>query len=72
MTQKAIDFKFVLPAASAIAFATMVSVAVFYLAGRYFVTTKPDEDRRTVTAGHRSVDRPNADGRLWRVHVLLR
>jgi hypothetical protein len=72
MTQKAINFKLLVPAVSAGAIGIVVSVSIVYLKDRYPVPVNQADPYGVVAASHRSTEIPNADGRLWRIHVLLR
>jgi hypothetical protein len=72
MTQKAIHSKFLVPTVSAIAFGIMVLIGVVYLAGKYPQPNNQAQASRSATASPGSAAPPNSDGRLWRVHVLLR
>jgi len=71
MTQKAINFKFVLPTASAVAFAIIVLIGVVYLNDKYPLPVGQAGSRQPVADSLRSAE-PNAEKRLWRIHVLLR
>jgi len=72
MTQKAINFKFVLPTVSAIAFAIIISIGVIYLKDKYPLPVGQAGSHQPAANGQRSAELPNAERRLWRMHVLLR
>lgn len=72
MTQKAINFKLVIPTVSAIAFGTIVLIGVVYLKDRYPLPIDRAEASQSVAGNRRSAELPGSDGRLWRIHVLLR
>ena len=70
MTQKAIDLKFVVPEVLAVAFGIIILIGIVYFTTKYPVAAPRAEANHA--AAHGSAELQNLDGRLWRVHLLLR
>jgi hypothetical protein len=65
MTQNVITSKSVVP--RVLVFGIIISIGVVYLKNRY-----PVPIYQAVAGSRESAELPNADLRLWRVHLLLR
>jgi hypothetical protein len=72
MTQKAITLRFVIPEALAVAFGIIILIGIVYFTYKYPGPIDQADASHFITAGRGSAELPNTDGRLWRVHVLLR
>jgi hypothetical protein len=66
MTHKAITLKFVVPTALAVAFAITIDAVI------YLVPIDQAEANHSVADSRGIAESPNPDGRLSRVHLLLR
>jgi hypothetical protein len=65
MTQNVITSKFVVP--TVLVFGIIISIGLVYLKNRY-----PVPINQAAAGSRQSAELPNADVRLWRVHLLLR
>ena len=72
MTQKAITLRFVVPEVLAVAFGITISIGVVYLRDKYPVRVVQAETNHSVARERGSAELPNPDGRLSRVHLLMR
>jgi hypothetical protein len=72
MTQRAITLKFVVPEVLAVAFGIIILIGIVYFTHKYPVRIDQADASHFVAGGRESAELPSPDGRLWRVHVLLR
>jgi hypothetical protein len=68
MTHKLITLNFVIPTVLAIVLGILLAFGTFYL-GHYSPVDQAEANQSV--AGSRGIDKPNPDGRLSRVHLLL-
>jgi hypothetical protein len=70
MIQKAITLK--VPTVLAVAFGTTISIGLVYMTSKYLVPVDQAKAHRTIASSSGSAGLPIPDGRLSRVHLLLR
>jgi hypothetical protein len=72
MTNKVITIEFVIPTLLAVVLAIVLSIGAVYFTDMHLVPVDQTETNYSVAGGHGFVEFPNPDGRLSRVHLLLR
>jgi hypothetical protein len=72
MTNKVITIEFIVPTLFAVVLGIVLSIGAVYLTGKYLVPIDQTEANHSVAGSRGFVELPNPDGRLSRVHLLLR
>ena len=72
MTNKVITIEFIVPTLLAIALGIVLSIGAVYLTDKHLLPIDQPEANRSVADSRGFVELPNPDGRLSRVHLLLR
>jgi hypothetical protein len=72
MTNKVITIEFILPTLLAIVLGIVLSIGAVYLMDKHLIPVDQTEANYSVAGSRGFVELPNPDGRLSRVHLLLR
>jgi hypothetical protein len=72
MTNKVITIEFIVPTLLAIVLGMVLSIGAVYLTDKHLVPIDQTEANHSVAGSGGFVELPNPDGRLSRVHLLLR
>jgi hypothetical protein len=72
MTNKVITIEFIVPTLLAIVLGIVLSTGAVYLTDKHLVPIDQTEANYSVAGSRGFVELPNPDGRLSRVHLLLR
>jgi hypothetical protein len=72
MTNKVITIEFVVPTLLAIVLGIVLSIGAVYLTDKHLFPIDQTEANNSVARSRGFVELPNPDGRLSRVHLLLR
>jgi hypothetical protein len=72
MTNKVITIEFIVPTLFAIVLGIVLSIGAIYLTDKHLVPIDQTEANHSVAGSGGLVELPNPDGRLSRLHLLLR
>jgi hypothetical protein len=72
MTNKVITIEFIIPTLLAIVLGIVLSIGAVYLTDKHLVPIDQTEANYSVAGSRGFAELPNPDGRLSRVHLLLR